>query len=88
MGRDQHQGSAIASQLVSRVKESAGFRSGRWGRDIHPAPGVTDRDRSLVAGLAAYASVAFLTRWFSTRTLTPFGVYCLVAGGLCIARFA
>jgi hypothetical protein len=32
--------------------------------------------------------IATLTRWFSTRTLTPFAVYCLDAGGLCIVRFA
>jgi undecaprenyl-diphosphatase len=35
---------------------------------------------SLASGLAAYASVRWLTRWFSTRTLTPFGIYCLLAG--------
>lgn len=35
---------------------------------------------SLVSGLAAYASVRWLTRWFATRTLTPFAVYCLLAG--------
>lgn len=35
---------------------------------------------SIVAGLASYASVRFLTRYFKSRTLTPFGIYCLVAG--------
>jgi undecaprenyl-diphosphatase len=35
---------------------------------------------SLASGLAAYASVRWLTRWFTTRTLTPFGIYCLLAG--------
>jgi undecaprenyl-diphosphatase len=35
---------------------------------------------SIVSGLAAYASVRWLTRWFSTRTLTPFAVYSLLAG--------
>ena len=35
---------------------------------------------SIVAGLAAYASVKFLTRFFKTRTLTPFAIYCLVVG--------
>ena len=43
---------------------------------------------SLAAGLAAYLSVRFLTRWFETRTLIPFAVYCLVAGGFAIVRFA
>ncbi len=35
---------------------------------------------SLVAGVAAYISVRFLTRYFETRTLTPFAIYCMVAG--------
>jgi undecaprenyl-diphosphatase len=42
----------------------------------------------IVAGLTAYASIRFLTRYFQTRTLTPFAIYCLVVGGLCIIRFA
>jgi len=41
----------------------------------------------LTAGLAAYASVRFLTRWFTTRTLTPFAVYCLGMGVACLLRF-
>jgi undecaprenyl-diphosphatase len=35
---------------------------------------------SVVAALASYASVRFLTQYFKSKTLTPFGVYCLVAG--------
>ncbi|MET7398672.1 undecaprenyl-diphosphate phosphatase [Dactylosporangium sp. NPDC005572] len=35
---------------------------------------------SLAAGVAAYGSVRFLTRYFETRTLTPFAGYCVVAG--------
>jgi undecaprenyl-diphosphatase len=35
---------------------------------------------SLAAGLAAYASIRFLTRYFETRTLTPFAIYSLVFG--------
>ncbi|MBN6547149.1 undecaprenyl-diphosphate phosphatase, partial [Actinacidiphila bryophytorum] len=34
----------------------------------------------LTAGVCAYGSVRFLSRWFTTRTLTPFAIYCLVAG--------
>jgi undecaprenyl-diphosphatase len=45
---------------------------------------------SLVAGVAAYLSLRFLTRYFETRTLVPFAIYSLVAGlvslGLLIAR--
>ena len=43
---------------------------------------------SIAAGLAAYLSARFLTRWFATRTLTPFGVYCLVLGALAVVHFA
>jgi len=43
---------------------------------------------SVVAGVAAYLSVRFLTRYFATRTLTPFAIYCLVAGVVCLVRFA
>jgi undecaprenyl-diphosphatase len=35
---------------------------------------------SLAAGIAAYISVRFLTRWFETRTLTPFAIYSLAFG--------
>jgi undecaprenyl-diphosphatase len=43
---------------------------------------------ALVAGLAAYASVRFLTRYFTTRTLTPFAIYCLIAGIASVIKFA
>jgi undecaprenyl-diphosphatase len=35
---------------------------------------------SLAAAVAAYLSVRFLTRYFETRTLVPFAIYCLLAG--------
>jgi undecaprenyl-diphosphatase len=35
---------------------------------------------SVVAGIAAYLSVRFLMKYFQTRTLTPFAIYCLVFG--------
>jgi len=42
---------------------------------------------SLVAGVAGYLSVRFLVRFFKSQTLTPFAIYCLVAGALCVVRF-
>ncbi|HEY5257457.1 MAG TPA: undecaprenyl-diphosphate phosphatase [Candidatus Baltobacteraceae bacterium] len=38
----------------------------------------------LVAAVAAYASVAFLTRYFKSNNLRPFGWYCLIFGALCL----
>lgn len=43
---------------------------------------------SVAAALAAYASVRFLSRYFTTRTLLPFAAYCLIAGVLAVVRFA
>jgi undecaprenyl-diphosphatase len=34
------------------------------------------------AAIAAYASVKFLTRYFKTKNLTPFAIYCLAIGVL------
>ena len=33
-----------------------------------------------LSGIGAYLSVRFLLRYLRTRTLIPFGIYCLVAG--------
>jgi undecaprenyl-diphosphatase len=43
---------------------------------------------SIAAGLAAFAAVRFLMRFFETRNLMPFAIYCLIAGGISIIRFA
>jgi undecaprenyl-diphosphatase len=40
---------------------------------------------SVASGLGAYAAVRWLTRYFQTRTLTPFAIYCAVAGVLSLA---
>lgn len=41
----------------------------------------------IVSFVAAYFSVRFLMRWFRTRTLTPFAVYCLLFGAISFFRF-
>ena len=43
---------------------------------------------AVVAAVASYAAVRWLTRYFETRTLTPFAIYCLVAGVASIIHFA
>jgi undecaprenyl-diphosphatase len=43
---------------------------------------------SAVAFVAAFFAASFLVRWFKTRTLTPFAVYCLVVGVASVVRFA
>ncbi|MBV8600610.1 MAG: undecaprenyl-diphosphate phosphatase, partial [Candidatus Eremiobacteraeota bacterium] len=41
----------------------------------------------ILSALTAYLSVAFLTKYFQTNDLRPFGWYCLCAGMLCFALF-
>jgi undecaprenyl-diphosphatase len=43
---------------------------------------------ALCAGVTAYLAIRFLMRFFETNTLTPFAVYCLVAGVLLTIGFA
>jgi len=52
--------------------------------DLTGPLGAGVRTQALVAALfaaaSAVASVAFLLRYFKTKTLTPFGIYCLIFG--------
>jgi undecaprenyl-diphosphatase len=43
---------------------------------------------AICAAVSAYLAVRFLMRFFETRTLIPFAVYCLVAGAACAIYFA
>src|SRR4051812_12522539 len=43
---------------------------------------------SVLAGVGAYVSVRFLTRYLARRSLRPFGVYCLVAAAASLTWFA
>ncbi len=42
---------------------------------------------SAAAFVGAFAAAKFLVRWFRTRTLIPFAVYCLVVGTASMVRF-
>jgi undecaprenyl-diphosphatase len=43
---------------------------------------------AVVAGVAAYLSVRFLSKWFHTRSLWPFAIYSVLAGGASLIYFA
>jgi undecaprenyl-diphosphatase len=49
---------------------------GPLGQDIHGQV----LAGSIASFVCAYLAVRFLTRYFETRTLTPFAIYCVVAG--------
>jgi undecaprenyl-diphosphatase len=43
---------------------------------------------AVCAAFTTYLAVKFLLRFFKTNTLTPFGIYCFVAGFTCTVLFA
>jgi undecaprenyl-diphosphatase len=43
---------------------------------------------AVAAFVAAYVSAKFLMKWFETRTLTPFAIYCLAFGTFCAVYYA
>jgi undecaprenyl-diphosphatase len=58
--------------------------AGPAGEHIHGQVAVN----SVICGITAYLSVRFLMRYFETRELTPFAVYCLIVGLISVAHFA
>jgi len=42
---------------------------------------------SIVSFIATYVSVTFLVKWFKTRTLYPFAIYCLIVGTASLIKF-
>ena len=59
--------------------------------DLTGSLGVGIRGQVIAGSIAAAASslfaVVFLSRYFRTRTLTPFAIYCVAAGLISIIRF-
>jgi len=87
-GLDHEDAARFAFLLATPVILAAGVLkvpslAGPAGAHIHGQVAVG----FIVCGIAAYASVRFLVRWFQTRTLTPFAIYCLAFGLLSILRF-
>ncbi|MCZ3389563.1 MAG: undecaprenyl-diphosphate phosphatase [Actinomycetia bacterium] len=88
-GLDHEDAAKFSFLLATPVIFAAGLLKvpsllGPAGADIHGQVLVG----AIAAGLSAYASVRFLTKYFTTRTLTPFAIYCLVAGIASVIKFA
>ncbi len=87
-GLDHEDAARFAFLLATPVILAAGVLkvpslAGDAGAHIHGQVAVG----FIVCGIAAYLSVRFLVRWFQTRTLTPFAIYCLAFGLLSLIRF-
>jgi undecaprenyl-diphosphatase len=87
-GLDNEDAARFAFLLATPVILAAGLLkvpslAGPAGAHIHGQVAVG----FIICGITAYLSVRFLVRWFQTRTLTPFAVYCLAFGLLSVLRF-
>jgi undecaprenyl-diphosphatase len=87
-GLDHEDAARFAFLLATPVIFAAGVLKlpslfGPAGDDIHGQVIVG----SLLCGITAYFTVRFLVRYFETRTLAPFAVYCLIAGVASLIRF-
>ena len=87
-GLDNEDAARFAFLLATPVILAAGVLkvpslAGPAGAHIHGQVAVG----FIVCGVAAYISVRFLVRWFQTRTLIPFAIYCLAFGLVSVLRF-
>jgi undecaprenyl-diphosphatase len=88
-GLDNEDAARFAFLLATPVILAAGLLkvpslAGPAGAHIHGQVAIG----FIICGITAYLSVRFLVRWFHTRTLTPFAIYCLAFGLLSILRFS
>jgi undecaprenyl-diphosphatase len=88
-GLDHEDAARFAFLLATPVILAAGVLklpslTGHAGEHIHGQVVVG----MVFCGVAAYISVRFLVRYFRTRTLTPFAIYCLIVGFASVVRFA
>ena len=87
-GLDHEDAARFAFLLATPVIFAAGVLklpslAGSAGDHIHGQVVVG----AIVCGITAYLSVRYLVRYFETRTLTPFAIYCLIVGAASIVRF-
>ena len=79
-GLSHEDAARFAFLLATPVILAAGVL--KFGDLIHKGHGIYGQIllASLLSGVGAYVSVRFLVKYFQTRTLTPFGIYCVVFG--------
>jgi undecaprenyl-diphosphatase len=87
-GLDHEQAVRFAFLLATPIILAAGVYkipdlTGPLGNGIRPQV----LAGSAVAFCAAFLSAAFMVRWFQTRTLRPFALYCALMGISCIIYF-
>jgi undecaprenyl-diphosphatase len=89
VGLSNEDSAKFAFLLATPVIAAAGFLK---LPELFGSAGDGVRGPALVGAVAAafttFLAVRFLLRWFRTNRLTPFGIYCVVAGIVCSLIFA
>ena len=88
-GLDQEDAARFAFLLATPVILAAGVLklpslTGHASDHIHGQIAVG----FVITTVTAYFCVRYLVRYFQTRTLTPFAIYCVIAGIASVIRFA
>jgi undecaprenyl-diphosphatase len=82
-GLSREDAARFAFLLATPVILAAGAL--KFGDLIHKGHGIYGQILvgSILSGIGAYVSVRFLVKYFQTRTLTPFAIYCVLFGAAC-----
>jgi undecaprenyl-diphosphatase len=64
------------SDLTGRIHLGSGYATAQQAHDLRIAAVIA----AAVAAVVAVVTVHFLTRYFKSRNLTPFGIYCVLFG--------
>lgn len=81
-GLDHESAARFAFLLATPIIFAAGVLKLPELLHFHQYPVAQIGVGALVAAAASFISVAFLTKYFKTNTLTPFAIYCVAAGFL------
>jgi undecaprenyl-diphosphatase len=88
-GLDHEDAARFSFLLATPIILAAGLYK---AHDFFGPNGDGIRGQALVGGIfaavAAFISIRFLVRFFETRNLLPFAIYCLIAGAISVVRFA
>ncbi len=88
VGLDHEEAARFAFLLATPIiGAAAALKLPHFLLHIHSYPAGPIFVGALAAGVGAYLSVRFLLKYFKTKTLTPFAIYCVLVGLGCAAFF-
>jgi undecaprenyl-diphosphatase len=88
VGLDHEEAARFAFLLATPIiGAAAALKLPHFLLHIHSYPAGPIFVGAIAAAICAYFSVKFLLKYFKTKTLTPFAIYCVLAGAASVAFF-